>query len=314
MQIAIFPEKKELAKAAAAEASEALRNAITKRGQARLIAATGAAQFDFLDLITQDRSIDWSKVEMFHLDEYIGIPVDHPASFRKFLLDRLIHKTGMTRYHLLDGDRDPKEVIASVTKEIQKAPIDVAFVGIGENGHLAFNDPPADFETERPYIVVRLDDACRRQQVGEGWFKAIDEVPERAITMSIRQILKARAIVAVVPESRKADAVRMCVEGDVSPMAPASILRTHEDTTLFLVDRRTLVAGSGTARLCRVPFSSRCSGVGELAWCDESGRRMVSAARERLGGCAVRQRLVDRRRHCAGARPRDLSLLRKLAS
>ena len=121
-----------------------------------------------------------------------------------------------------------------VGKLISQQQIDLAFVGIGENGHLAFNDPPADFETERPYIVVRLDDACRRQQVGEGWFKAIDEVPERAITMSIRQILKARAIVAVVPESRKADAVRMCVEGDVSPMAPASILRTHEDTMLFL--------------------------------------------------------------------------------
>jgi glucosamine-6-phosphate deaminase len=234
MQIAIFPEKKELAKAAAAEASEALRNAITKRGQARLIAATGAAQFDFLDLITQDRSIDWSKVEMFHLDEYIGIPADHPASFRKFLLDRLINKTGMTRYHLLDGDRDPKEAIASVTKEIQKAPIDVAFVGIGENGHLAFNDPPADFETEEAYLVVDLDQACRKQQMGEGWFKSIDEGPRRAISMSVKQVLRAVKIIAIVPERRKAEAIAKCFGGDISPMAPSSILRTHKNAVIYL--------------------------------------------------------------------------------
>jgi glucosamine-6-phosphate deaminase len=135
---------------------------------------------------------------------------------------------------LIDGGGDPDDACEDVGRKLTAQPIDVAFVGIGENGHLAFNDPPADFETERPYLVVRLDDACRRQQVGEGWFKTIDDVPERAITMSIRQILKARAIVAVVPESRKAPAVRTCLEGEVSPMAPASILRTHEDTTLFL--------------------------------------------------------------------------------
>jgi len=182
MKIEVFQDKKSLAQSAATDAAEALRESIQKRGSARLIAATGAAQFDFLELLTQSPEIDWSKVEMFHLDEYIGISADHPASFRKFLLERLINKTGINRYHLLEGDRDPLAVIASVTSEIRKAPIDIAFVGIGENGHLAFNDPPADFETEEAYIVVELDDACRRQQLGEGWFKSMDEVPRRAKT------------------------------------------------------------------------------------------------------------------------------------
>src|SRR5204862_7824231 len=182
---------------------------------------TGAAEFDFVDLLTRDRSIDWSKVDMFHLDEYIGIPADHPASFRKFLLDRLINKTGMTRYHLLDGDRDPKEVIAEVAKQIQKAPIDVAFVGIGENGHLAFNDPPADFETEEAYIVVELDEACRKQQMGEGWFTSIEEVPHKAISMSIKQILRSKHIICSVPGTRKAFAVKNTLEQPVSNLYPA---------------------------------------------------------------------------------------------
>src|SRR5205823_15024068 len=151
--------------------------------------------------------------EMFHLDEYIGIPIDHPASFRKFLLDRLINKTGMTRYHLLDGDRDPKEVIASVTKEIQKAPIDVAFVGIGENGHLAFNDPPADFQTEEAYIVVDLDEACRKQQMGEGWFKKIEEVQLRTISMTVKQVLRAEKNIAMVSKTRQAEDIAKLYRG-----------------------------------------------------------------------------------------------------
>ena len=234
MQIAIFPDKKSLAQAAALEASVALKDAIQRKGNARLIAATGAAQFDFLDLLTRDPSIDWSKVEMFHLDEYIGIPADHPASFRKFLLDRLINKTKMGRYHLLDGDRDPQDAIGAVTEEIRKAPIDVAFVGIGENGHLAFNDPPADFETQDAYIVVDLDEACRKQQMGEGWFKTLDDVPRRAISMTVQQVLKAEKIIAIVPERRKADAVAKCFGGDISPMAPSSILRTHNNAVIYL--------------------------------------------------------------------------------
>jgi glucosamine-6-phosphate deaminase len=234
MRIAVFPDKKSLAKSAAAAATDALRLSIQKRGSARIIAATGAAQFEFLELLTQTPGIDWSKVEMFHLDEYIGIPADHPASFRKFLLVRLINKTGISRYHLLEGDRDPQQVIAAVTAEIRKAPIDVAFVGIGENGHLAFNDPPADFETEEAYIVVELDEACRRQQLGEGWFKSIEDVPRRAISMTVRQVLKAEQIFAIVPDTRKAPAISKCFGGDISPLAPASILRTHPNTVLYL--------------------------------------------------------------------------------
>jgi glucosamine-6-phosphate deaminase len=171
---------------------------------------------------------------MFHLDEYIGLPVDHPASFRNYLLTRLINKVGITRHHLLDGEQEPTEVIRNVGNALQSAPIDVALVGIGENGHLAFNDPPADFDTEEPYLVVTLDEACRRQQLGEGWFKNLSDVPRRAISMGIRQILEAQEIVCVVPDARKAKAVAACCEGEISPLAPASILRTHSNTTVYL--------------------------------------------------------------------------------
>jgi len=234
MKIEVFPDKKSLAVAAAAHAGAQLRNAIQQRGTARIIAATGAAQFDFLDLLTQMPDISWQLVEMFHLDEYIGLPADHPASFRKFLLDRLVNKTGITRHHLIAGDQDPEKVIAGLTSEIRKARIDLAFVGIGENGHLAFNDPPADFETDEAYIVVDLDEACRSQQMGEGWFRTFDEVPRRAISMTVRQILKAEEIIAIVPEARKAKAVEKCFAGEMGPLAPASILRTHSNTIVYL--------------------------------------------------------------------------------
>ena len=171
---------------------------------------------------------------MFHLDEYVGLPISHPASFRKYLLERLIHKVGIAKYHLLDGNGDPTEVVRRVGEALRSAPVDVAFVGIGENGHLAFNDPPADFQTEEPYLVVELDEACLRQQVGEGWFANISEVPRRAISMSVKQILKAKEIICVVPDARKASAVKLCFDGDVSPMAPASILRTHPAATIYL--------------------------------------------------------------------------------
>jgi len=234
MRVHTFPDGNSLARAAATRAASRIRDAITASGRARIIAATGNSQLAFLDALTHAPDVDWSKVEMFHLDEYVGLSADHPASFRRYLLERLIRPTGMTSVHLIDGERDPIDACRAVGHEIAAAPIDVAFVGIGENGHLAFNDPPADFTTEDPYLVVRLDEPCRRQQVGEGWFAAIDEVPERAITMSIQQILKSRAILAIVPEARKAAAVHLCLDGDISPMAPASILRVHADTSLFL--------------------------------------------------------------------------------
>jgi len=232
--IKCFNDKREMAKVAAEEAASILRETIQKQGKARLIAATGAAQFEFLETLTGLSGIDWTRVEMFHLDEYIGLPASHPASFCRFLQERLIQKTGMVNYHLLDGEHDPAEVIRRTNRALMSAPIDIAFVGIGENGHLAFNDPPADFETEEPYLVVTLDEACRSQQLGEGWFATLDDVPRRAISMSIRQILKTKKIVCVVPDARKAKAVQTCFDGKISPLAPASILRTHPNTTVYL--------------------------------------------------------------------------------
>ena len=211
------------------------------------MAATGASQFEFLDELTSAPDIDWSRVELFHLDEYVGLPVTHPASFRKYLFERLIHKTGITRHHLLNGELDPKAVAKQVGSELQSGPVDLAFAGIGENAHLAFNDPPADFQTRYPYLIVELDQACRQQQVNEGWFPNLTDVPKRAISMSIRQILSAREIIAVVPDARKAQAVKACLEGEISPLAPASILREHPNTTIYLdqpssslLDRQTL--------------------------------------------------------------------------
>jgi glucosamine-6-phosphate deaminase len=234
MIIKVFHDKRSLGHAAALQAADAIRAAIEKNNRARMIAATGASQFELLDALTSLPSIDWSRVEMFHLDEYIGLPADHPASFRKYLRDRLIDKVGITHHHLLDGEQDPAEVIRTAGHALQRAPIDVALVGIGENGHLAFNDPPADFTTEEPYLVVTLDAACRQQQLGEGWFENLSDVPRQAISMGIRQILAARAIIAVVPDARKAQAVAACCEGEISPLAPASILRTHPNTTVYL--------------------------------------------------------------------------------
>jgi glucosamine-6-phosphate deaminase len=230
----VFGNKHELGEAAGAHAARAINRAIAEKGWARILAATGASQFEFLAALTRRADVDWSRVEMFHLDEYVGIPPSHPASFQKYLMERLIEPTGITRYHMLDGDKDPREVCRRVGQEIQSAPIDCAFVGIGENGHLAFNDPPADFETTDPYLVVELDDACRRQQVGEGWFRTFDDVPSKALSISIRQIMASREIVCVVPDLRKAEAVRDCLAGPVTPMAPASILQTHENTTVYL--------------------------------------------------------------------------------
>jgi glucosamine-6-phosphate deaminase len=232
--VKVFEDKAALGRAAAEQASVAMRHGILAQGVARIIVATGTSQVDFLDALTKAENIDWQRVEMFHLDEYIGLPITHPASFRKYLLERFIHRVHITQYHLLDGNVDPGEVVRRVGEAVRSAPVDVAFAGIGENGHLAFNDPPADFQTEESYLVVDLDEACRRQQVGEGWFVDISEVPRRAISMSVRQILKAKEIVCVVPGARKAPAVRLCFEGEISPMAPASILRTHPTATIYL--------------------------------------------------------------------------------
>jgi len=230
-----FSDKVSLGVAAAEQAATAIRSAITKQGHARIIAATAASQIEFLDALTKADGIDWTRVEAFHLDEYIGLPITHPGSFRKMLMELLITKTGITQYHLLEGDApDPAKVARNIGKELASSPIDLAFLGIGENAHIAFNDPPADFETEEPYIIVTLDEACRQQQVGEAWFADISQVPTRALSMSARQILKAKEILAVVPDTRKAQAIKACCEAEISPAVPASILRRHSNATIYV--------------------------------------------------------------------------------
>jgi len=232
--IKVFETKLELGQAAARDAANIIRQAINERGAAYVIAATGASQFEFLDSLAQEQ-IDWTKVVFFHLDEYVGLPESHPASFRRYLKERIVSRIHPKTFHFLDGEaNDVHEECRRVGDLIAQQTIDVAFVGIGENGHLAFNDPPADFDTEEPYIVVNLDDACRQQQVGEGWFKSITEVPAQAISMSIKQILKSQNILCIVPDLRKAEAVRASVELEVSPTHPASVLQQHECVTLYL--------------------------------------------------------------------------------
>ena len=193
------------------------------------------SQVDFFNSITRIRSIDWAKVELFHLDEYVGLSMTHPGSLRKMISEYLIQRAGITNYHLIAGEaNDPNTAAQAMGKKLTSGPIDVAFIGIGENAHVAFNDPPADFATEEPYIIVNLDEACRRQQVGEGWFTDLSEVPGQAISMSVRQILKAKELIVIVPEKRKAVAVKACFEGQISPNAPGSILRTHPSATIYL--------------------------------------------------------------------------------
>jgi glucosamine-6-phosphate deaminase len=234
MKIRVLEDSNSLGLAAAEHAASSLRRILDDSGQARIVVATGASQLKFLDALTSMEGIDWPRVEMFHLDEYIDLPMNHPASFRKYLLERLIHKTGITRYHLLDPGEDPERMARRAGEELNSAPVDIAFVGVGENGHLAFNDPPADFEARESYLVVDLNEECRQQQVNEGWFSNVSEVPRRAVSMSVHQILQAKEIIAVVPDRRKAQAVRTCFEGPITPLAPASILRTHPNTTIFL--------------------------------------------------------------------------------
>jgi len=235
METRIFDTKAEMARAAGERAAEALREAITRNGGANVVAATGASQFEFLDVLTGAPGIDWAKTVFFHLDEYVGLPETHSASFRRYLKERITARVHPGSFHFIEGDaKDPAAEALRVGEVLSRHPIDVAFVGIGENGHLAFNDPPADFETEEPYLVVSLDEACRRQQLGEGWFASLQDVPTRAISMSIRQILRSREILCMVPDERKARAVRDCLELEVSPWRPASILRTHPRATVYL--------------------------------------------------------------------------------
>ena len=235
MEIKIKSTPKELGQTAGKAGGELVRKAIALNGFANIILATGTSQFETLNQLIEELEIEWSKVTLFHLDEYIGLPITHPASFRKYLKERFISKVpSLKGVNLIDGEVDATRECERLTALILAHPIDVAFVGIGENGHLAFNDPPADFETEIPYIVVELDEACRKQQLGEGWFPSLEAVPIKAISMSIKQILKSKAIICSVPDLRKAQAVKDTIENPVSNLFPATALQLHPDCTCFL--------------------------------------------------------------------------------
>ena len=233
MEIIISDIKEELGKKAANRGAELICKAISEKGEANIIVATGASQFEMLNELVKE-NIDWTKVTAFHLDEYIGISKMHPASFRKYLKERFVDIVSPKEFNYVNGETDPVSECIRLGNLIGKRPIDVAFIGIGENGHLAFNDPPADFETEEAYITVQLDEKCRLQQLGEGWFPAFDDVPDKSISMSIKQIMKSKTIICSVPDSRKAKAVKSVVEEPVTPMIPSTILRQHSATWLFL--------------------------------------------------------------------------------
>lgn len=254
MNVTVFDSKVQMGQAAANDATGIIRHAISERGKAYLIAATGVSQFEFLEaLMNQD--LDWTQTTFFHLDEYVGLPTSHPASFRRYLKERIVDRVRPGAFHFINGEAENlAEECRRVGELISQQTIDAAFVGIGENGHLAFNDPPADFETQVPYLVVNLDEACRSQQVGEGWFRDLDEVPRQAISMSIQQILKARQIICIVPDRRKAQAVRDCLELGVSPLRPASILQQHPRATVYLDSESTALLKSprGTTHLSAI--------------------------------------------------------------
>jgi glucosamine-6-phosphate deaminase len=236
MKIEIAPDKADLGARAAGEGAAAIRAAIARRGACTIILATGASQFEMLDALVAEAGIDWSKVVAFHLDEYVGLPATHPASFRRYLAERFVARVpSLGEFVPIDADADDVEAeLSRLNRLIRGRTIDLCFAGIGENCHLAFNDPPADFEVEAPYILVDLDEACRRQQLGEGWFPSLDAVPRRAISMSVRQMLKSERMILCVPDARKARAVRSAVEGPITPDHPASALQRHENCVLYL--------------------------------------------------------------------------------
>jgi glucosamine-6-phosphate deaminase len=235
MNISIQKDPESLGIEAAKKAAILIREAIQSNGIANIILATGSSQFETLNQLIEEKDIEWNKVTMFHLDEYIGLPLSHKASFRKYLKERFLDKVPpLKAVHLINGETDPQQECERLGALIRKSPIDVALVGIGENGHLAFNDPPADFETEQPYIIADLDRECRQQQVNEDWFESVEDVPKQAISMSVKQIMLSKHIICSVPGARKAKAVKDCLEQDISNLYPASILQNHSHCYLFL--------------------------------------------------------------------------------
>lgn len=234
MNLHVYRDANTTGKAAAALATSHLRAHLEKHPECRLVFATGASQFVLLEEL-MSAGLPWERITAFHLDEYLGLSPNHPASFCNYLKNRVASKVRFANFHFINGlTTNPSAECARLSDLISVAPIDLALIGIGENGHLAFNDPPADFQTQTPYHIVRLDEACRRQQLGEGWFPTLEQVPVSAISMSIHQILAARRVICTVPDARKARAVAAAIDGPVTPLLPASILRQHSALDLFL--------------------------------------------------------------------------------
>ena len=237
MEIVIGSTRECMGRLAADDAAKRIAAAIAANGVARVVFASAASQFEFLEALVAHKEIDWTKVCGFHLDEYLGLAADHPASFRRFLRERLLERlpNPMRSFTFVEGDApDAAAECARLAAAVRERPVDLACIGIGENGHIAFNDPPADFETKAAYAVVALDEVCRLQQVGEGWYPNLDAVPTHAFSMTVPQIMAAGTIVVTVPDERKAKAVSMAVDGPLTNMCPSSILRTHPRCTLFL--------------------------------------------------------------------------------
>lgn len=233
MKIIVSESSEALGKKAAALAAEKIKNAINEKGSARIILSTGASQFDTLKALVRE-DIDWRKVEMFHLDEYVDLPISHPASFRKYLQERFVELVPLKAAHFVNGEGNIEQNIKDLTEALRKSPIDVGLIGIGENAHIAFNDPPADFDTDDAYIVVNLNEACKKQQVGEGWFATTNDVPKQAISMAVKQIMSCNCIISCVPDARKAEAIRLMISNDITPDVPATILKEHKEVYVFL--------------------------------------------------------------------------------
>ena len=232
MKLVVGKTKEEIGKASAKQAAELVNAAIAKQGYARILLSTGASQFPFFEEFVKE-NVDWSKVEMFHLDEYVGISEEHPASFKRYLLDRFVNKVNPKKAYLINGQNNPEDTIAQLTALLNEKPVDVGLIGIGENGHIAFNDPPADFNDTRAYKVVTLDARCLQQQIGEGWFKNVDETYKQAISMTCPQIMKCKTIISVVPYKVKAEAIYNTLTRELTPEVPATLLKQHADCTVY---------------------------------------------------------------------------------
>lgn len=236
MKIVICKNTEELGVKSAEHATKLINEAIDEKGYARILLSTGSSQFPFFKEFVKI-NIDWSKVEMFHLDEYVGIADTHPASFRRYLLDRFINIVNPGKYYLIDGNSDPILTIKKLTAQIAESPVDVGLIGIGENAHIAFNDPPAVFEEEASYKVVTLEKRCLQQQVNEGWFNNEEECFKQAITMTCPQIMKCKHIISVVPHAIKAEAVYNTLTSEKNVNVPATLLKEHDDCTIYLDDK-----------------------------------------------------------------------------